>query len=309
MAKLAAPELTPDDPIAVAGLTLLRHYGDAFRHLDEESISTAVSSAKTVKQWRVTARRMRGVLLWASPYLRKRYAQPLDKGLRTLATLAGKSRDAHLAVAAAKDYAQSCDEDGRRALEPLIEHWHSQQKHAQQQLQDYCKSDTFANWQTDLCALFDAQPQEVARVLKVGEPSHLRHVITAWIWDHAAAVRAFDVLSDQPLPHPEQVHELRIAIKHLRYLLEALMVALPEREAAWARRVIRVCQTAQDAYGALNDAHTTENRIEAFLADDRRGSRHLPLKGIRVYAAEQHRLVEEQLAEWRNFLDPLLKLM
>lgn len=307
MAKLPAPELTPDDPIAVAGLALLRHYGESFRQLDDQTVAAA--SAKTVKQWRVNARRMRSVLHWASPYLRKRYERPLDKGLRTLATLAGESRDTHLALEAIQAYADSCDEDGRRALEPLIEHWHTEHQQAHQQLQDYCDSDTFADWRTHLSDFFDAQPQEVARVLKVGEPSHLRHVTTAWIWDHAMAVRAFDVLNAPTLPHPEQVHELRIAIKRLRYLLEAFMVALPEQEAEWAHRVIRCCQAAQDAYGALNDAHTTEKRIEAFLADDRRGSRRIPLKGIRVYAAEQHRLVEEQLAEWRNYLDPLIKLM
>ncbi len=325
MNKIKAPQLSIDDPLAEAGQTLLRFYAHGMQLPEpavpspikdgkdgkdgdvaqQDSSEPAKLSAKQIKKMRVASRRMRGVLRMFEPYFKRKFSKTLNKPLRELALLGGRTRDLQLMIESAQAHVERCDDDGKQAIQPIIETWQAQQTEAQAKLEAYLQSNAFRKWQTQLNSLLDADMPSVARAWEVGEPSRLRHVLEAWLWQHLADVRAYDELPERP--SPEQVHALRIAIKHLRYLIESLWLIWPARQHAWIARLHKQCVAAQDAYGGLNDVHTQEVFINTFIEDARQGGRRIPMKGIRIYAAEQHRLVEEQIVKWRSFLIPIIK--
>lgn len=317
MSKINPPSLSVDSLLAEAGQALLRHYAQALQAPDPDPKKSAVDerdqdnqtpaplSAKRIKKMRVAARRMRSILRIFEPYFKRKFSKTLLKPLREMATLAGQTRDLYLTIEAAQSYVLLCDDDGKQAMQPMIEDWQTQHNAAQAKLHAYVQSNGFRKWQTHLSATLASDVSNVARVWEVGEPSRLRHVLEAWLWQHLADVRAYDELPERPTP--EQVHALRIAIKHLRYLIEALWEVWPVRQRAWLTRLHKQCVAAQDAYGRLNDAHTHEVRVQNFIEDARQRGQRIPLKGIRVYAAEQHRLVEEQIVTWRSYLTPIVK--
>jgi CHAD domain-containing protein len=115
-------------------------------------------------------------------------------------------------------------------------------------------------------------------------------------------VRAFDVLGDKP--EYAQVHAARIAVKRLRYLAEGLSEVLPEAEIQeWVTR----CKQAQDALGAMNDAHMACAQAQGFVQSAQDEGRRVHTKAIEAYAQEQARLAETQLTMWRTHLTPLLE--
>ncbi len=312
MSKSKVPPFSPDDTLAESGQALLRHYARVLLPTQKPSeVSEAsdgyepVLSAKRIKSMRVATRRMRGVLRLFEPYFKRKVSKALYKPLRELAGLTGRTRDWHLMIEAAEAHVLRCDDDGKQAIQPMIDYWRAEHKQAVIALETYCQSNAFAKWQAQINELLTADPSSIARAWEVGEPLRLRHVLEAWLWQHIADVRAYDELPDHPTP--EQVHALRIAIKNLRYLLDALQSLMPTRQAAWAARLHRQCVLAQDAYGLLNDAHTHETYINAFVEGARQRGLRIPLQGIRVYATEQHRLVEEQTVKWRSYLTSLIK--
>ncbi len=321
MSKIKAPQLSIDDPLAQAGQTLLRHYARGLQfseqvllaqHADAGSDSdnppgpaSLPVSAKQIKKMRVATRRMRGVLRMFEPYFKRKFSKTLNKPLRELALLGGRTRDLQLMIESAQAHVVRSDDDGKQVIQPMIAEWQVQQTDAQAKLEAYIQGNIFRKWQTQLDVMLSAEIPTMARAWEVGEPSRLRHVLEAWLWQHIADVRAYDELPERP--SPEQVHALRIAIKHLRYLIEALWLIWPTPQQAWIVRLHKHCVAAQDAYGGLNDVHTQELFINTFIEEARQGGRRIPLKGIRIYAAEQHRLVEEQIIKWRSFLIPIIK--
>lgn len=120
---------------------------------------------------------------------------------------------------------------------------------------------------------------------------------------HAAARRVFKKGDriDKHAP-PEALHDLRIAVKRLRYTAESLSDLVPPDLATWLRRTSEL----QELLGAYNDARVMEARLTHWV--DTAPGRKLPRKTLLavggLLGVQERRAREARKAfrrEWREF--------
>src|SRR5215471_15687695 len=102
-------------------------------------------------------------------------------------------------------------------------------------------------------------------------------------------------------PTPEQLHNLRISGKRLRYSAESLRELYPDRLAL----LIDLLKCAQDLLGAIQDCVTQRGLIEAYLARIRRRDPHdgriaALEKIVSEYERRQSKLFTKFRETWRG---------
>jgi CHAD domain-containing protein len=336
--RITAPGITPDDTLAAAGRRIVRYRIDnagnprVWEMAFGTSEGRSGDTAKPIRKLRVATRRLRADLRIFEPYYKRKVIRPLIKGVRSLANALGPVREHDMLLANLDAYLERCDEEARSGITPLREHWRRERQRALEALLEFAGSEDYRDWLDRLMAFATTTDDAtIARTPELGQPSHVRHAARAIVWQKMADVRAYDVLPDRP--SVEEIHALRIAIKQLRYAVDAFREVLPQDEVG---SVIARCVAAQDEYGAINDAHTAAVRARKFASHPpaqrvrrerrpaaRAGGRgpartrrsegaqnvvELPVatRGVLTYAAAQEEVVAARMADWRAFLEPLL---
>ncbi|MGQ9903928.1 MAG: CHAD domain-containing protein [Anaerolineae bacterium] len=297
--RMTRPGLTLDDTLAVAGRRILRYHLDRIDLDDWVLRGSASLSPRLIHRLRVTTRRMRSALRAFGDYYRPKSLRPLAKGLLRLADCLRPLREHDVLVTALEDYAKDF-EAGAEALagvEALMAAWQAEREALRARVAEYLAGPAHAEWIEAMLAF--TQTDQHDRPAKLGKPCLLRHAIDAMQAEHLAQVKAFDVMPD--LPPVEDLHRLRIAIKRLRYLTDALREVLPAER---VEPVLAACIAAQDAFGRVNDAHTAAGAALRFLDAHDLDSR--ALRSVIAFAEAQQRLIDGQLPGWRAALDPLL---
>ncbi len=301
--RMTRPGLTPDDTLAAAGRRILRYQLDRIDQ-DDWLLRDGAASPRLIHRLRVTTRRMRSTLRAFGDYYRPKSLRPLTKGLLRLADCLRPLREHDVLVTALEDYARDF-EAGAEALpgvEALMAAWQAEREALRARVTEYLAGPEHAQWFQEMLAFVQTDRHD--RPAKPGKPSRLRHAIDAMQAEHLARVRAFDVMPDAP--SVEDLHRLRIAIKRLRYLTDALREVLP---ADRAERVLTACVAAQDAYGGVNDAHMAAGAALRFLEDrspDARGLDPAAMRGVVSFAQAQQQVIDRELSGWRAWLAPLL---
>lgn len=300
--RLSAPGLDMDMPLAEAGQRIMRYH---FDQIDPDLWLPKDDgenwTPKQIKSLRLAVRRLRIDLRLFEPYFKKKTVRAIGRGLKDLSEMLGEPRDMDMLIEMLRAYQAACDEEARQALEPLLEHWKQRRKTARARMHDYIRSDAYARWAPAVAAFVSGYPDDdVARRSAVGEPSRVRHVAQAWLWQHVSQVRAFDTLADSA--GSEDLHNLRIAIKRLRYYADAMREVLPAEDVTqW----IDKCLAAQAELGAINDAQVAAQQALEF-ASTQRGGRKNALRAIVGYAEAQQRVVDTRKSAWRSAVQPLL---
>ncbi len=309
--RMTRPGLTPDDTLAGAGRRILRYQLDRIDPDDWLPAEGAVVSPRLIHRLRVTTRRMRSALRAFGDYYRPKSLRPLTKGLLRLADCLRPLREHDVLVAALEDYAQGF-EAGAEALagvEALMATWQAERETLRARVSEHLASPAHAEWFQAMLAF--AQTDRYDRPARLGKPYLLRHAIDALQAEHLARVKAFDIMPDPPTV--EDLHRLRIAIKRLRYLTDALRDVLPPER---VEKVLAACVAAQDAYGVVNDAHTAAGAALRFLEarfpearfPEARDLDSAILRGVVDFAEAQQRVIDKQLPGWRASLEPLLMI-
>lgn len=300
--RLSAPGLAIDMPLAEAGQRIMRYH---FDQIDPDvwmpSDNGENWTPKQIKALRLAVRRLRIDLRLFEPYFKKKSARLIGRGLKDLSELLGEPRDLDMLIEMLRVYQAACDEEARQALEPLLDHWKQLRKAARARLHDYIRSDAYARWAPAVALFVSGYPDDdVARRSAVGEPSHVRHVAQAWLWQHISQVRAFDTLADSA--NSEDLHNLRITIKRLRYYADAMRDVLPVEDVTpW----IEKCLAAQAELGMINDAQVAAQQALEFVSAHR-GGRKNALRAIVSYAEAQQHVVDTRKSAWRSAVQPLL---
>lgn len=304
--RMTRPGLTLDDTLAGAGRRILRYHLDRIDPDDWLPGPGAVVSPRLIHRLRVTTRRMRSALRAFGDYYRPKSLRPLTKGLLRLADCLRPLREHDVLIAALEDYAQHCEAGAETlaGVEALMAAWQAERETLRARVCDYLAGPAHAAWFQALLAF--TQTDQHDRPAKLGKPWLLRHAIDALQAEHLARVKAFDVMPDAP--SVENLHRLRIAIKRLRYLTDALREVLPAER---VEKVLAACVAAQDAYGAVNDAHIAAGAALRFLEARLPEAGDLDpatMRGVVDFAEAQQRVIDEQLPGWRTALEPLLMI-
>ena len=237
-------DFTGDDLLAEAARRIMaKHVSKLYKHLP--GLPTG-DDPHDVHQARVSTRRLRACLEATAPAFNEEQVRSLRKRLRGLAHALGEVRDRDVLLMRLQADMDQYPEEDRLPLMQVIarvvdervrahkallkELGHKRTKRLLQALDEFL-----------ICPLEQVQaPSEL--------PLLVRHYAGSSMWRRYEEVRQFEAL--MPGATSEQLHELRIACKHLRYTLELFEPALPDTVQA----VTSLVKEMQEHLGDLHDA-------------------------------------------------------
>jgi CHAD domain-containing protein len=261
-----------------------------------------------VHAMRVATRRLRSALRDFSPLMRRRPLKKVKKDLKQIADALGKARDQDVAIVALERLqAEVKDERVKEGVGKLIEERRGVRERAQLDLMETLAASSIEDLQIRFEAAIDeaANRKKSARVVSFSEAG--RDAV-------AASLRDFCDLSAS-LYEPfniEDLHELRIAAKRLRYAIELFT-------ACWGASVAPFAEEIAEMQSFLGEVHDTDVWIENLGERLRRGRANDATKdGDRQTDAwllsefvktrtKEYRSALELWSEWEanNFIDRL----
>jgi CHAD domain-containing protein len=257
--KKKAPGAGPDEPMAEAGRNILRFHYD--RMVAKEDGTREGKDIEDLHHMRVATRRQRAAFRIVEPYFRRKAIRAFQDELRTAAGYLGAVRDLDVLIEAAEEHRSSLTPAAADGLEPLLDEWREKRDGARAELVAYLDGGDYQAFKESYGAflsstgegLKDPAPDDAP------EPTRVRHILPAEIWDHYGRVRAFEtVLGWASI---ETLHALRIECKRLRYLLEFFSEALGRG----APEAIEALTAMQDHTGELHDADVRIGLLRHFL--------------------------------------------
>jgi CHAD domain-containing protein len=245
--------------VAVAGrIMLAKHTRKLYEHLPG---ARAGDDPHAIHQMRVATRRLRASLQATMIAYRPEAVDELRRGLRRLARTLGAVRDLDVMLIRLRDDAAAYGEIDRSELDATIERLETKRKSAHAELVAELRRKRTTRLLRDLnmfllCPLADVEAGDN------GLPLLVRHHAGSAIWREYEAVQRFETA----MPHAssEQLHELRIACKHLRYTLELFQPAL----ISYASGLIKLVEKMQEHLGHIHDADVAL----AYFGTDNSGS-------------------------------------
>lgn len=196
--------------------------------------------AEAVHDARVATRRMRSGLYFFAPWAPSRMAKDMRRGLRDAARALGSVRDLDVSLAFVHEHAPQV---APAAEEPLRRYLESERSRARSNLLNYYKGPGYKNLQKTL--------NRFARA-KVSSRITLADILPGLVNRATLELHAFHgtLVPGSPVEH---LHALRIAIKHLRYLLEfTRYAAYPASDP-----LIGLATDIQEELGQVHDAHVS----------------------------------------------------
>jgi CHAD domain-containing protein len=204
-----------------------------------------------VHAMRVATRRLRSALRDFAPLIKKRPLKKVKKDLKRIADALGQARDQDVAIVALeKLQAQAKDERVKEGVGKLIEERRGVRERAQLDLMETIAASSIEDLQRRFDAAIDeaANRKQSARVISFDEAG--RDAV-------AASLQEFCDLSAS-LYEPfniEDLHELRIAAKRLRYAIELFT-------ACWGASVAPFAEEIAEMQSFLGEVHDTDVWIE-----------------------------------------------
>lgn len=302
IARMTSPGIAPQDSLARAGRRILHYRMDQLSTGDWCVGDGEVPRHGQVHQLRVATRSLRSILRVFKPYYKGKAVQPMSDGLHGLSVVLTAAREQDVTLRALKGYQQAVDEEMRLSLQPMLDLWRQEREQAYTVCALYLSGEAHAAWLEGMTNF--VQSEEADRAPEQGKPFLVRHALDAMVAEHIAGVRAYDTLPDPP--QVKDIHNLRIAIKRLRYLCEGLSEVLPAEQAT---QMVSACASAQRSYGELVDAHLSAQRALHFVAGYRTEYGDAPvIRAVLAFAKAQQQRVDEHLAGWRLRAESMLML-
>jgi CHAD domain-containing protein len=225
------------DAVGAAVTRLAEHAMEALRRDDAEELH----------QSRVATRRLRSDLRTFSPLLSDTWTAELRTELSWLAGILGAVRDGDVLRGRLEAELPSLAMEDRDAARALIGKLEDERQRARADMAAALADHRYAELMDALriaadAPKFDRDPDQEAR------PILAKLVRRGW----ARLERAVADLDEQPTD--DQLHEVRIRAKRVRYAAEAAIPAWGKR----ARRLATAVASLQDVLGRLNDAVVTD---------------------------------------------------
>lgn len=301
---MKSPGVEPDDTLAEAGRKTLRyHFAEMLRHEEGTKLGEDIEA---LHDMRVAVRRMRVTFEIFQDAFAKKVIQSHRKGLRAIGRSLGRVRDLDVFMEKANHYLEALPEKQHTGLSPLLNAWEEQRQIARERMSKFLEGDGYQSFLDDF-NIFVNTPGAGAK--KGGEDYHVpnivRHVAPVMIYNRLGAVRAYEQILDTA--RIEQLHELRIEFKRLRYTMEFFREVLgPE-----AKLIVEEIKTVQDHLGDLNDADVAcqiltdflerwEARQQTLLLNERESPEPI-VAYLASRHAERHRLMVTFGETWKHF--------
>ena len=216
--------------IAVQTTKLHAEYAGVVKGEDTEALHDA----------RVATRRMRSGLYFFAPWVPRRMAKELRRELRVAGRALGSVRDLDVSLAFVHEHAPLAAPE---AEEPLRRYLEAERRRARSDLLNFYKGPGYKGLQKTLNQFIRA---------KISGRTTLADILPGLVNQAIAELAVFQGTLEPGSP-VEHLHALRIAIKHLRYLLEfTRFAAYPTSDP-----LIDLTIDIQEELGQVHDAHVS----------------------------------------------------
>jgi len=279
-------------PIVDSARRSLRRLFDKL--LAREEAVIAGEDIEDIHQMRVTTRRLRASLQLLEGVYAHKLIRRYRRGLRRIAQSLGAVRDGDVFLDHLVAQRDLLPVEHRAALEPLITAVAAERAQARIALRADLGSKRYSAFKREFAGFLVLPGAGVLPAPAPGITQRVRDFAGSAIWRHYELWRAYETV--RPGGWDENLHQARIAGKHLRYSIEFFADALgPE-----VKQVLAPLVALQECLGTLQDAVTAGKRVAALgLADD---------PGAQDYLAARDAEHAQQLAElpdlWEKVVGP-----
>lgn len=244
------PDVRPGDAMALAAWKVARHH---LQRMDRHAgaIRGGSIDPEAVHDMRVATRRVRAVLGVFRKYLPGKPTRALQRSLRGATRRLGRVRDLDVLLA---------DLAGSTSTPPMdtgaIEHFRTLQQEALGRLERYLEGPRHESLVRRAVA-FLAATADAAAMATSGKVAL------------AAPVLVFEALAEARATPPgrkpglDELHRLRIRLKHLRYTVECFQEVLGDPGSTCLAEL----RDLQDTLGAIQDSRVAADRVEGYLRD------------------------------------------
>ena len=253
------------------------------------------TDAEDLHDMRVATRRMRAAWRVFDGAFRASKTKKLRRHLERLADRLGAVRDLDVLIEGLEAYGIALDEDERPGLDPVFSVWRRQRAAARTQLIGELDSDRYATFVKEMDAFLEAGANAAAAIATPTAPHRVRDRAASQLWAAYEAVRAYEPVFTWA--DVETLHELRIAVKWLRYTLEFFGETLGPDFARLLARVVAL----QDYLGSLHDADVATKLARDLLVARAGQLSKLETDVIGAYLRSR----ERELARRRRGLGPV----
>jgi len=206
------------------------------------------SDPEGVHSMRVASRRLRSTLRDFLPYLPKRSFASALKQLKRLADALGAVRDQDVAIHVLEEIEKKAPAEHTAALKLFIAKRKELREHHRNELKALLAKNELKKLESDFTAAVEYATATAERKRKRATPPVFAKVSQAIIRDRLKEVEKRKDGLFRPLD-VEALHELRIAMKRLRYAIELLAPCFPRSISSHAKRAARI----QTVLGDLHD--------------------------------------------------------
>ena len=243
-----------DDPLAVAARKVLRY--QLIQMLRRESQAFVGEDPEGVHKMRVATRRIRSALVVFEEALGRKARSRFRRRFRRLARTLGVIRDLDVVLIHLEEYRDTLPEGQQRELDLFADDLHTRWLEATIALRELLRSKGYARMVAEFEAFTDPD-----RIGKARTRWRAREAAPIHIYERLASVSTFEGrLQSASI---EELHDLRIDFKRLRYTIEFYQDILVD---APADELVERTKVAQEQLGAIQDAQRACEIADDFLA-------------------------------------------
>lgn len=294
--------LYPSEPMAEAMRGVMARLLMRLRQMEGEV--RRGEDPEGIHDMRVASRRLRTALRVAEPYFATEALRPFLAALSRLGERLGAVRDLEVLRSALAQYQEQ--HRGKREhfdLTALNDFWLEQEGGYRAALLKHLDGRKYVRG-IEKFTRFVETTNRSAKPEKLSVGYRVCEALPALIWHQYGVLRTFE----PKMLHMtlDDLHQLRIAGKRFRYLLEFF------REVAPADDLIETVVRVQDHLGALNDARITCGLLQIHLdTAQQAGERFHDLSGVSAYLTFQHERLGELIAGvplvWNGMNSPVFR--
>lgn len=292
--KAQTAEVTADDSMSEAARKSLLK--DLIALLEHEEGSRKGESMDDVHDMRVATRRMRSVMQLLAGYFKPKAVDRFRDQLKRVALPLGEVRDLDVMIDNLERFKTSLIDEAQRDLDAAIALLQKQREDARKRLTKALDKSDYRHFVTNFSAFVTAPKAEKDEKASADTATtQTRYVLPVEVYSHLALVRAYD----QILAEADDVrlHQLRIEIKRLRYLLTVFDELLNTS----GKEFIGELKKLQDQLGALNDDVVAQQKLGALKTDLTDSQGAVLQIYLNTVAAEANKMRESFPDSWRHF--------
>ncbi len=234
-----------NDAVAEAGRKVFAQ--QVRRMKQNEAGSRSGRDIESVHRMRVAIRRMRSLMKLIPDYYQAGTVAKIEGGLRDIARALGTVRDLDVLILDLENFAATLPPERQTDMRGVIDQLDRRRRVRRLRLNALFDSKGYARFLRQVRRFSKTPGKGARRIKRRSAPNLLRHVLPLLLHQRMAQVKAYDTVL--PASDINDLHELRVEFKQLRYAIEFFQPVLGSS----SDRFLQSVKAMQEILGRIND--------------------------------------------------------